>query len=481
MASRPTCYGTVNLLCAAPPGTRFVFASSGAVYKPDDKPHTEDDATLGPSDVYGYTKLHGENFVKYFAAQRGLGAVIVRLFNVVGPGRNQSPSAAGDHRPAESRAHHLAARQHVAEARLHPRTRCGSGFITVALRDDVAAGNTLTVNLGTSHSYSVAELVDKLKAVAKIDFSLEQEQSRLRAVDRPHLAADISRIASRFGWAPQSTHRRCLGGRVERTRSDAGAGAEVPLMRVFSTIVVPPHMSVSGGARAGELLSDALAQHCEMTVASMMNGGGMIDRRAGCCQIPVRSWLPPIVPWSRLSNRYSTLFYRSDLPQIVRNGRFRSRPHSQPYAGARNGARGTAAIRRGIPYVVSTHGFNEVANGGKIYGFDAARRLVWKTLVEGPVSRVVARASGIFAFRQQISTSSGHGNSGPELTIVTNGVPMPESVSAGVRRLSSGRASAFLGQRNAGQITCMFLANHTPNKGLPVLLEAFARWSGPSA
>ena len=75
----------------------------------------------------------------------------------------------------------------------------------MALKDDVAAGSTLTVNLGTSHSYSVAEIVAKLKAVAKIDFSLEQEQSRLRKVDRPHLAADISEIATRFGWTPQST------------------------------------------------------------------------------------------------------------------------------------------------------------------------------------------------------------------------------------------------------------------------------------
>ena len=197
--------GTVNLLCAAPPGTRFVFASSGAVYKPDDKPHAEDDATLGPSDVYGYTKLHGENFVKYFAAQRGLSAVNVRLFNVVGPGETNP------HLLPEIIAQLKAGRTTLRLGNMSPKRDyihvrdAASGFITVALRDDVAAGNTLTVNLGTSHSYSVAELVDKLKAVAKIDFSLEQEQSRLRAVDRPHLAADISRIASRFGWAPQST------------------------------------------------------------------------------------------------------------------------------------------------------------------------------------------------------------------------------------------------------------------------------------
>ena len=36
-----------------------------------------------------------------------------------------------------------------------------------------------------------------------------------------------------------------------------------------------------------------------------------------------------------------------------------------------------------------------------------------------------------------------------------------------------------LAERRAGQIACMFLANHTPNKGLPVLLEAFSRLKFP--
>ena len=78
--------GTLNLLLAAPCGARFVFASSGAVYHPDTKPHIEAKAILGPSDIYGYTKLHGEHYVSYLASQRNFSAVVVRLFNVVGPG-----------------------------------------------------------------------------------------------------------------------------------------------------------------------------------------------------------------------------------------------------------------------------------------------------------------------------------------------------------------------------------------------------------
>jgi UDP-glucose 4-epimerase len=79
--------GTVNLLHAVAPGTMFVLASTAAVYRPDDAPHLERDDMLGPMDVYGYTKLHAENFVRYYHGQKKVRATIVRLFNVVGPGK----------------------------------------------------------------------------------------------------------------------------------------------------------------------------------------------------------------------------------------------------------------------------------------------------------------------------------------------------------------------------------------------------------
>ena len=78
--------GTINLLRACPDGTRFVFASSGAVYRPDEVPHDELRSAVEPADVYGFTKLHAEHYVRYFVRQRSLSGAIVRLFNVIGPG-----------------------------------------------------------------------------------------------------------------------------------------------------------------------------------------------------------------------------------------------------------------------------------------------------------------------------------------------------------------------------------------------------------
>ncbi len=205
LAVRTNIDGTLNLLTTAPSGAQFVFASSGAVYKPDDKPHNERSSELGPSDVYGYTKLHGEHYVRYFAQQRGLSAIVVRLFNVVGPGETNP------HLLPEIVAQLKAGHKVLRLGNLWPKRDyihvrdAARGFVSVALQQGLEAGQALTVNLGTSQTYSVAEIVDKLKRVSTVDFCLEQEASRQRKVDRPHLAADIHEIHVRFGWQPQQT------------------------------------------------------------------------------------------------------------------------------------------------------------------------------------------------------------------------------------------------------------------------------------
>jgi alpha-maltose-1-phosphate synthase len=251
-------------------------------------------------------------------------------------------------------------------------------------------------------------------------------------------------------------------------------------MKVLAAIVVPPHLSVSGGARAGELLSSQLADKCEMFVASMMNGAGVgaVHGEHDVTRVPVRTWLPPLVPWSRFSSRYSTLFYKSDIPRIIRDGDFDLVHIHNPMPALEMERVARACMARGVPYIVSTHGFNEVANGGKVYGFDPVRRLAWKTLVEAPVRRVVSKASGIFALSPaDFDIVRDMGFSGPELSVVTNGVPIP----ATVEHHSDAAILERVGMpaKRASQITCMFLANHTPNKGLPVLLEAFAGLDSP--
>lgn len=194
--------GTMNVLAACPPGVRFVFASSGAVYAPDEAAHREYESVLQPADIYGITKLQGEQYVRIFAEERGITAAIVRLFNVIGPG--------------ETNPHLLPAivtqlRQGVDTINLGntwPKRDyidvqdAAAGFAAAALGTNTEGVACEVVNLGSGRQYSVDEILARMRAALGLEFSVKQDPTRMRAVDRPYLGADISRIAEVFGWQP---------------------------------------------------------------------------------------------------------------------------------------------------------------------------------------------------------------------------------------------------------------------------------------
>ena len=194
--------GTLNIVRACRPGTRFVFASTAAVYAPEGQPHREDGSPLGPMDIYGLTKLHGEEYVRYWSERNSLSSVIVRLFNVIGPG--------------ETNPHLLPAI--LAQALRNGSTlrlgNCHPSRDYVDIRDVVGGFSAIVegapsgepveiVNLGTGRAYSVYQVVDVLGRVAKREFSIDTDPSRVRTSDRPFVAADTTRIEQRYGWRPR--------------------------------------------------------------------------------------------------------------------------------------------------------------------------------------------------------------------------------------------------------------------------------------
>jgi len=197
--------GTVNLLAAAPAGCRFVLASSGAVYRPDDAPHHEDLSALQPSDVYGLTKLQAEQYLQHFSRSKGLSAIAARLFNVVGSGETNP------HLLPELTLQLKAGQREIRLGNIWPKRDyihvedAAAGFAALALRGDVTPGEMLAVNLGTSKQHSVTEILGHMRRTAGFDFHVVRDPARVRAVDRPFLAADIRRIGERFDWRPTRT------------------------------------------------------------------------------------------------------------------------------------------------------------------------------------------------------------------------------------------------------------------------------------
>jgi starch synthase len=254
-------------------------------------------------------------------------------------------------------------------------------------------------------------------------------------------------------------------------------------MRVLAAVVVPPHLAVSGASRAAEKLTDELARFDDVSIdiANMSlqpstgepEGGGSTPRR-----LPVRTWNPLAWTSGFLPNRFRTLLYRSDLPRRVRHGGYDLVHIHNPTPSLEMKRVAAAARRAGVPYVITTHGFVEIADGPTINDFGRAQRAIWSMLVDRPVRWAVRHATRMLL----LSPADGPvvdrlGGRGVPVSIVPNGVELPiEGAATADPALLEGLG---LDPSSDEGLTAFFLANHTPNKGVDVLLEAFTALDRP--
>jgi len=209
-----------------------------------------------------------------------------------------------------------------------------------------------------------------------------------------------------------------------------------------------------------------------MHVASMMGGVGT-DPEATVRRVPVRTSLPfPAELGRAIPSRYRTPFYRSSIPDTVARGGYDLVHIHNPTPALEMERVAAACARAGVPYVISTHGYNEVAHGHRVHG-GGLMPLAWRRLAYSPVARATRGAAAVFALSPaDIPILHAMGVREGAVRVVPNGVPMPAPADQAAIRAVRDRFG--LGKDLPDRpLTCMFLGNHTPNKGLPVLLEAF--------
>ena len=71
----------------------------------------------------------------------------------------------------------------------------------IAVMNQLAPGDTHTLNVGLGHGWSVRQVLEACRAVT--GKSIPESTSPRRAGDPPKLFANSSRIRNEFGWSPQ--------------------------------------------------------------------------------------------------------------------------------------------------------------------------------------------------------------------------------------------------------------------------------------
>ena len=239
-------------------------------------------------------------------------------------------------------------------------------------------------------------------------------------------------------------------------------------MRVLSIAVAHPLRLVNGATNAARSLSRATAELVDIDFAVMWNQdelvqhGPLVEQRFKCTNMLdfAGHLVPRSVKVPLYDSRISTLVSAKDYDIVHLHNLIPS------FAAERLARRCEAA---GVPYVVSTHGFNELSNFAKINHFGPLKSLVANWVITRPFHRIVKGAAAIFALSdQEHEMLNALGVADDRIHIVTNGVddyylqaPTDDERQHVMRKfsLSSKRKLLFMGSLHAYKGVDVYLAS----------------------
>ena len=178
-------------------------ADEYGLVQPQDLP-VDEDTPLRPLNPYAVSKLTQDYLGYQYHLSHGLPIVRVRPFNHIG-----SRQGLGFVVPDFS--------EQIARIELglqRPVLQVGNLSAQRDFSDvrDIVRGYYLALtrgtpgqvyNLGSSHAYSIGEILRMLLALSRSKISVEQDESRMRPSDTPVVVSDCRRITYDTGWEPQ--------------------------------------------------------------------------------------------------------------------------------------------------------------------------------------------------------------------------------------------------------------------------------------
>ncbi len=193
---------------------KLVFSSTAAVYQSSETPLTET-SPLGPSNVYGHTKLMTEQALDWYRQIHGLRFAALRYFNACGalPGRGEAHQPESHLIPrvlqialGQADAAHIYGADYPT-----PDGTCIRDYIHIAdlvsahllALDALTEKDKLIYNVGSGNGFSVREVIETARKVT--GHPIPVVESPRRPGDPARLVASPQKIIEELGWKPQYT------------------------------------------------------------------------------------------------------------------------------------------------------------------------------------------------------------------------------------------------------------------------------------
>lgn len=177
---------------------KIFFASTAAVYPIIDERISEDVAS-DPLDIYGLSKVVGEDLVKLFHLNTQVPAIICRFFNAFGPNET-NPHLIPEIQAQVNKGAKILKLGNMSPKRDYIHTYDMADAVSMLL-EKFNKGIDI-FNLGSGTEFSVTEIVTAFEAHVGFKFEIEEDPARMRKSDRQHLLADISKISNFIDWKP---------------------------------------------------------------------------------------------------------------------------------------------------------------------------------------------------------------------------------------------------------------------------------------
>lgn len=194
----------------------FIFSSTAAVYGTPESTPVPEGADLHPESPYGTSKLMTELMLRDASAAHGFSYAVLRYFNVAGAdpkGRTGQSTRNATHLIKVATQAALGMRDGMeVYGRDYPTPdgTCVRDYIHVtdlveahylALERLREGGGNLVANCGYGQGYSVLDVIDAVKGVSGVDFSVCQADRR--PGDPATIVADPAMIKDELGWTPR--------------------------------------------------------------------------------------------------------------------------------------------------------------------------------------------------------------------------------------------------------------------------------------